>query len=384
MQKRFQRDYLAILDEREKNADERVKPVTVQSILDEQPLNVLEGLVKRWPCHDIRYEGYGSSDDELLVDMVKGMEQRISRKDLHNGILEYVVEMVRNLDEIERFNRVVKKHNQAWKDRGSPTKVFNPLTGDISREKNGYTDPVMMQSRHYALPDSAYSGKSNLGKHQPNIKRKSHVRVKYQMRITDDNLFVLGYAAYDHDDRILFYNELQHKDLTYLVRRSVQEIWGTPTATKIADPLLEGIQMLINGDKLVICKQHCKFPEFMAHETSQVKSTKAIRKMEVEEIQSVRVSNFTGFYLPILVIIGFVVCLFWTIGILAGESIPLEIMSNVEEYSLMQFPALALEVLIKPQMLGCILLLLLTIFLRKVSQSSDRNASELKARRRFS
>lgn len=366
MDKRFAKDYSLILAEEERIKQLREEPVTVSSIANKQPLSVLEELVKMWPTHDIRYEGYGTSDDDLMVDMIKGAETRTTRKDLTKGILEITVEMVKNLDEIERYNAAIGKHNREWEEQGSPEEIFDPVHGDVHKVKDQFVDPVMLTSKHYDLPKSAYSGVSSgkLANARPNIARKSHTLVRYQMSIVGDK-FILGYAAYDYEGKIIYYNEFSHKNLAYLVRRSVQEIWGNPTAHFEFDSLLEGVSMLINGKKLAICKRDNTLPEFLAHEKSQLKSTKAIQKIEDEEVRSAAVSNITGFYFPIAFIIGFVICAlwsFWNMGVEMDPDNPIPVFLPL---------------------LLCILFLIGTVLCRSASLQADRYASELDARKKF-
>lgn len=367
MKKRFARDYSEILEKQRKIKQQRENFISVQSISDKQPLTVLEGLIKMWPTHDIRYKGYGTCDDTLMVDMIKGAEVRTTRKDMTKGILELTVEMVKNLDEIERYNAAIAKHNREWKKQGSPKKVFDPVHGDSFEVKDQFIDPVMMQSKHYDLPDSAYSGVSTgrLAKVRPDISRKSHIRVKYQMSIIEDNKFVLGYAAYDYEDRIIYYNQFIHKDLAYLVRRSVQEIWGNPTAHWEFDRLLEGITMLLNGKKMKICKRDNKLPEFLAYEDTKIKGTSMIQSLEAEVNKQIHLANVTGFNIPIFFIIGFVVCALWSFINMGVEFDP--------EKSFQIYIPLLL----------CILFLVGTILCRIVSQDSDRNVSKLEARKKF-
>lgn len=372
MKRRFGRDYMAKLDDLEKEAIEREKPVYVRDIAGKQILTVLERLVGMWSCHDVRYDGM-SSDDDLLTDMIKGMERRVSRRVLSEGVLEYVVEFIKNMDQIERYNAVVRAHNKKWVDSGKPTKIFDPLSGDVSVNRDGYVDPVYTEGGKYKLPDSVYESQASnrLTEARPEVDRKSHIRVKYQISVRAD-MFVLGFAAYDYSDSVVYYNSLEHKDLAYLVRRSVQEIWGNPKATKHFDPLLVGIPMLIHGDKLALCKMHSAFPMFMAtDEAVEFKSTKGIRSMEDAEVMQTHLSNLTGFYLPIVTILGFIFCFFWTV--VQVNHAP-EILSDEGS----GFFGLFLPVMV------CILLLISIYVMRFISQRCDRKASEISARRSFS
>jgi hypothetical protein len=330
-----------------------------------------------WPTHDIRYGGYGTCDTDLMKDMVKSAEVRITRKDITLGILELTVEMVKNIDEVERYNAAISRHNKEWKEQGSPTEVFDPVHGDKFEVKDQYVDPVMMQSTHYKLPKSAYSDVSSgkLAQARPNLIRKSHIRVKYQMCIISEVQFVLSYAAYDYDDKIIYYNEITHHDLAYMVRRSVQEIWGNPEAHDQYGPLLEGVSMLLNGKKLMTCKRDNKLPEFLAHEATVAKSLNVIHEVEVEE--EIVTSNVAAYYMPLVFIIGFVVCALWSFFNMIPGRIHLIFGGGGG------FIGLIVEVLFQPPMLLCILFLIGTIYCRKVAQDAERNASELSSRGKF-
>jgi hypothetical protein len=360
MQKRFERDYAQVVLDKERIAIIREKPVHVRSLSDKQPMTVLEDLIKMWPTHDIRYKGWNSSDDELMTDMVQGTDIRVVRKDISAGILDISVEMVRNLDEIERYNAATASHNKKWRAMGSPTEVFDPVHGDSHKVRDQYVDPVMMQSRHYDLPESAYRRVSTgkLAQARPEIVRKSHIKLRYQLQITDA-LFTLGYAAYDYEGRIIYYNQVRHNDLAYLVRRSVQEIWGNPACSRDFGELFEGVAMLLNGRKLGICKRDNKLPEFLAYEVSQVKSTEELDRRESSRDGYVFVGNLFGFYMPIVIIVGFVVLFF--VGFLG--------MTKPEADS----TALML----------CIVLMVVTVICRIIAQGAERKASEIDSGRRF-
>lgn len=409
MKRRFGRDYMIKLDDIERNDEIRVKPVYVRDVAGKQILTVLEEMIGRWSCHDVRYDGIGS-DDQLLEDMIKGLERRVSRRVISEGVLEYSVEFIKNLDEIERYNAVVRGHNQKWVRDGKPVTTFDPLSGDVGINRDGFVDPVYTEGGRYKLPDSVYDSVADNGltSVRPLVDRKSHIRVKYQVKIRG-GVFVLGYAAYDYSDKVVYYNELEHKDLSYLVRRSVQEIWGNPRATKDFQPMLEGIPMLIHGDKLALCKEHSKFPAFMVTDSVGFKSTEKIRRMEGDEVTQIRLSNLTGFWLPLLTIFGFVGCFFWTCvlipqadGLINNGLYVYEIPKESElikegfffttdkdeipdsGYVVLTIPKeFGFFVLFLPVMV-CILLLVSIYVMRFVSQGCDRSASEIRARRSFS
>lgn len=383
MRKRFVRDYEEVLEREEDTRKFRETPVLVSGLGDVQPMTMLEQLVKAWPPHDIRYDGSPECEDALMVDMVKGAESRVTRKDIASGILDVTVEMIRNIDEIERYNAAIGAHNKKWRAMGSPTEIFDPVHGDSHKVRDQYVDPVIPQSSHYDLPESAYKKVSTgaLAKARPEIARKSHILVRYQLSISEGK-FTLGYAAYDYEGRIIYYNQVTRGDLAYLVRRSVQEIWGNPDPTSRYGRFLEGISTLLSGKKLIICKKDNKLPEFLAHEDTQVKSTKIVEKMESSRDRYAGTSNFFGFYLPILFVLGYIACLIWAVT-LTGR--------GIDYYDLMFYDQIVhgegiywiYEFIMKPPMSLCILFLFATVVCRFIAQGAERKASELDAGRKF-
>jgi hypothetical protein len=101
------------------------------------------------------------------------------------------------------------------------------------------------------------------------MERAPYILIRYHLRVKRGT-FILGYVAYDHMDKVIYYNQISHRNLSYLVRRSVQELWGNPKATGMGGVWLEGVPMLINGKKLAICKQDNTAPEILT-QTSPLK-----------------------------------------------------------------------------------------------------------------
>jgi hypothetical protein len=386
MQKRFMNDYADILQEQRNVEALRMQPVTAATLTDKQPVSVLASLIKMWPTHDLRYEVQGGHlEDALMTDMMKSMFLKIIRTDISTGMVEGMVEFISNLDQIERYNTAVQHHNKEWINQGSPVTDFDPVHGEISRVKDNFVDPVYLQGTNYSLPPSVYrdSSSGSLACAKPKMLRRSYVRLKYQMSILD-TLFVLGYAVYDSQDQIIYYNEVSHHDLAYLVRRSVQEIWGNHTVKgQYPKRLLDGISYLLNGDKIPICKRDNKFPEFIRSEDTKVKSTKTIRRME-EDISTLKIAISSSAYVaPLFCILGFIGCFIWMAYLVASDDFNLLMGDQIYRGGIQSIFYLVVEVILKPPMMGCILLLILTIFFRKLSQQTERKVSELTAQKKF-
>lgn len=382
MQKRFSRDYNRILEQEDINRASRNVPINVSDTFNVHPVNILSGLLMLWPPHDLRYQEHGTIEDPIMVDIIKGAETRIIRRDLTLGIVEVVVEFQKNLDEFERYNLVIKEHNKEWKKNGSPETVFDPVHGDIYVIKDQFVDPVHISSSHFQLPDSVYDNKSTgaLAQARPVMQHKAYVQVVYQVTINGDK-FTLSYAAFDYNDRVIYYNKVSHYDLSCLIEKSIQEIWGNPTVFKAGKNLLDGVSMLIQGKKISICKKDNILPDFLMSTPIKIKDTKEIVTLEMIESSLSTTSNFFSYIAPFALILSAVFCLLWTLVSLEGYQETLFLKGYMSGVSLI--PMLILEVLSRPQMICCIILLMGIILFRKISQISERKASQLRAMGRF-
>jgi hypothetical protein len=309
MKQRYKRDLYEMYGELVESHSERDKPCTVSSVIGRrrQPLNVLQGLLKLWPPHDLRYENEDmddcySTDSDLMKDLVRGMEMKIVSKDLSTNTLEVTVELQNNLAEFERFNLVVEEHNEAWEREGRPEKIFDPVHGEEHRVKDQHVDEAVIQSSYYPQPKSVYSDATGpLSKARPDLKRVSYIRVQYHLTHTED-AWTLGYVTYDPKGRVIYYNEVSNRNLTYLVRRSVQEIWGNPKEKDKSGAFLEGIPMLIQGKKLDICNKDNSRPSILP-ETAEIKYTNAeLAAAERKYAWYRSLNTFFRYILPIILI----------------------------------------------------------------------------------
>jgi hypothetical protein len=272
MERRYLRDLCDLYEKRTASHKERERPILVADIGSKQPLTILETLLAQWPMHDLRYNnrelcGYDSTDSQLTKDLARGMETKILQKNFETNIIEIAVEFQNNLAAFERYNLVVDQHNEQWHRAGCPDKVFDPIHGETRRIKDQHVDEAVITSSRYPQPKSVYSkAEGPLAKARPKMERAPYVLVRYQIKVQRDG-FCLGYAAYDSMDRVLYYNKVSHQNLAYLVRRSIQELWGNPNVAGKRGDFLEGIPMLIQGKKLSICLNENTRPEVMGGET---------------------------------------------------------------------------------------------------------------------
>jgi len=122
----------------------------------------------------------------------------------------------------------------------------------------------------------------------------------------------------------------------------------------------------------------------LAYEGTKVKNTKIIKTIEGNIHWYALLNNVAGFYMPLIFIFGFIFCLIWTIVMRAADKIPLMLLDGIQGGGLNSLFCMIIEVLVKPPTLGCILLLICTIYCRKIAQEAERKVSELGSRRRFS
>lgn len=292
----FIRNIYKSLNNYEKAVKLREKSYTYEDIINhnKQPLNILENLLYLWPPCDIRINAYqdlllkeGSDRDTevaLIEDIVKSAEYITSRKDFSNGIIELSINFIENLDEIERYNRAVIKHNREWVKKGKPTKIFDPVHGEEYEIEDTYVDPVFITGNAVELGEVELNvSKGELAKARPQLKRKLLVKIIYKLIVNKDSSFTLEYAAYNAKNELLYYNSVTNYDMAKLVRRSVQEMWGYPY-TK--DKYIKGISLFLSGSKLEICNRDNKKPSFLLQED------KISLKDNIDFIRTERKINF--------------------------------------------------------------------------------------------
>lgn len=283
----------------------RMNQYMAHKLKGKQPLNVFSDKLLMWPTHDLRFKRFLETDMELLRDMVASMRQKIVRKDLERGIVETVVELTSNLDEIERYNAVAADHNRNWEKAGSPRDVFDPITGDKHRIRDTYLDPVYLDSK---LPESVKQDMSDgpLAMARPKIKREPVVKITYHL-IVQSKQFVLEWIAYDMQNKVIHYDRISHANLSYLVRRSVQEIWGNPEETREFGKLLEGIPMLLRGEKLPLCKKHSRKPSIMDKSDKEKRIEPELMETELKQHSSNGAFVLFGYMVPVALLFSMLV-----------------------------------------------------------------------------
>jgi hypothetical protein len=296
----------------EKSFD-RITPRKFTDIELQNPLSVLEELVIGWPPCDVRYEpSYARTheiepnDSELMKDVYRGLSLKVLHKMPTDGKLIVGVFLQSNLAEFERYNEAVQKHNEEWEKNGSPEDVFDPRTGDIHTVKDKSVRKALAKSSFLEHLDLEDESDGNLSKARPKEKRHLYLTVSYKLETIEiageDPYFRLGYIVTDYKDRIVYYNELESLDLSYLVRRATQEIYGHPFILTNKGPFFDGISLLIQGKKIPLCQKYNKVPLLAAE--SKVKKTREVHAVKNVEIGTGEgIGILFGILIPIAAIV---------------------------------------------------------------------------------
>lgn len=373
----------------EKMLEKRNISVTTEDIINsnKHPLNVLEELLYLYPPCDLRIDpsrifigspsSYNNEKDLLLLeDIIRSSEYVTIKKDLNNNILELSVNFINNLDEIERYNTVVEKHNSNWIKEGRPTKKFDPIHGEEYDIEDKYVKPVILEEDFFDLsdditPDISYGPLSNS---RPKINRKLLVKAVYKVTILNNGLFKLEYVVYNSSNDVLYYNSVTHKNLSHLVKRSIQEIWGYPEEKYKYMHELYGISYLLSGRKLSICKRDNVKPSLLENKICFEKDPSEFYKLETKaKIYNTSADIITVIF-PIISIIVSIVCALWCFYTFTDETYYMESYKD-------SLPGLFLflsELIVQPYSLIAIIHLTILLYIRKQVLNLKRKVSVIK------
>lgn len=292
---------------------ERSLPVSTKDTRRNNPISVLEKYLLKWPPRDVRFEDtylrdheFEFTDSLFMIDLADGMVLKVIERLPAENSITIGVFLQSNLAEFERYNAVVEEHNNAWVEQGSPEDVFDPRTGDVI--------PIRDTLVKEAVADSPYRRTSEydpsdgpLTKARPKTKRSLYAKIKVRLDVLG-SMFKIGFVAFDSKDMIIYYNELQHKDLAYLTRRVIHELFGNPFVHKNSGALLDGIAHLIQGKKLALCNHYNSIPDWPGIGDYSVKtSNPVVAKNKVSEILLRILGAFFGYIAPIYIFWNFII-----------------------------------------------------------------------------
>ena len=312
-------DYMEHIDEvPQTHKEKREEPIYVHDIENKHDLVDLAACtLMLWEPIDIRIDGRDAINMDLRK-FVMSMETQLGEKFYEDGIFEYFVETQSNVDEFERFNAFIKKHNEkALNNRGMTGTTIHPITGEKIQGMEGYVNVCMDFESKYYYGEIQEPGDGPISSKRPVAKLKPIVKVTYQVKIIGDK-FRLGYVAEDLKGLITYYNQIEGENLAQLIRRSVQEIWGNPNAIQgNRVDKAQGVPMLIHGHKIAQCQRDNTKPEFMDELVEKLKtqiktSNPELERKELDEVASEFVEASTGYFLPVILLIIFLVGSFWS------------------------------------------------------------------------
>ena len=282
----------------------RVEPVLLEDIKKRNVISTLEKYLLVWPPCDVRCEmsyqvghDFRSTDSAFMEDLSDGIILQVMDRDpIHCGIVLGVY-LQSNLAEFERYNQVVDKHNQAWINQGCPEDTFNPITGDMAEIKDQLVSYAETKNPRIKRP-RRIKNNGPLEKAKPDVKRNLYAQIEFRLSFSSKNEFVLSFVAKDYNSQIIYYNILVNKDLAYLTRRAIQELFGNPFVYGNSGALLDGIAFLIQGKKLPICAKESKRPDWL--EGSFKTRNQGLNVARIESIWYKLLGCIFGILVPVL------------------------------------------------------------------------------------
>lgn len=257
---------VAISENREAS-QKRSVPVLAREFSIENPYYAFQEMILNWAPRDVRLEpSYRENhrvvqtDSEFMQDVFRGISTQIIEKKSALNRFTVGIFFQSNMAEFEKYNEIVRQHNERWEKAGKPIDTFDPVTGDVTPLSDTHVRSAIAESPFTSeLKVRPKSG--TLSKAAPKIERSLMISIEFSINLEDD-IFTVGFAAKNSKGEILYYNILQEKDLAYLARRITQELFGNHLVKGNQGPFLEGITYLIQGKKLSICRNNER-PSFL-------------------------------------------------------------------------------------------------------------------------
>lgn len=291
----------------------RTESVSAKDVRRMTPVSILEKYLLKWPPRDVRFEDtylrdheFEFTDSLFMIDLADGMVLKVIERLPAENSITIGVFLQSNLAEFERYNAVVEQHNDAWVEQGSPEDVFDPRTGDINPIRDTLVKEAVADSPYRRIPEYDPSD-GPLTKARPKTQRDLYAKIKVRLDIVF-NIFKMGFVAWDSKDQIIYYNELQHKDIGYLTRRAIQELFGNPFVYGNCGALLDGIAYLIQGKKLPLCYKYNEIPDWPGIKDEPVKDRNPeVTTNRISEILFRISGAFFGYIAPIFIFWNFII-----------------------------------------------------------------------------
>jgi hypothetical protein len=203
-------------------------------------LTVLQYYLYKWAPQDARLgDSYKEThnviqhDSPEMVKLADGLKLAVISKDYKRNMLDVGVFSVANQAEFEAQKIEFESKLSAWEDNGAPEDVFDPVSGDL----------------YEVCPTEGMKGIE--------AKEALFARLRVSLEKTPD-CHILSFAAWDNQDRLLYYNVLKHEMAGHLVKCMMHELFGNHLLRGNEGAFLEGISYLIQGRKIALCQGHPK------------------------------------------------------------------------------------------------------------------------------
>jgi hypothetical protein len=290
---------------------------------DSDPTDTLARLVFLYEPRDLRLDpAYSSThyvDDTStfwVKDVASGAKIRERNRFPGEGRLVVALDFHSNMAEFERYNSVVKVHNERWEAAGSPVDSFDSWSGDVTAVPDQYVDFATVDESMPLLGE----GTGPLHNARPRAVHSAWVTVEYRASRAG-SLWTFGFLARDRNGSALCWDETMGEDLAALVRRSVQMLYGNPDVIGNEGPLSDGMAMLLRGRKTGLCERKNTRPYWMS---GAVKSSVSAAFVEAKAEQVVAQVGHTlfGYWVPIACIFGMLVWSVYCLDQTWGEGGP--------------------------------------------------------------
>lgn len=222
---------------KEQITEEMFPEININEITRKHPITILKEMVMKWPPYDMRLHEnthtVESNENPTMKRLMDYHTVKILKKISKENSIIVGIFIPGNLAELERYEEIVKQENSEWQENNCPTDVFNPQTGDV----------------YSVSPIPALDA--------PLPQRRLFVRLRMSLEKKKDN-YILSFAAWDNKNRLLYHNIIEHKNPYYLIRRSMQEMFGNHTIKGNSGRFLDGITFLTHGKKVKFCDPNKK------------------------------------------------------------------------------------------------------------------------------
>jgi len=277
------------------------------------PVNSLAKLVFSYEPRDLRL-GYDYMASHLVLDtssewardVAEGARLREVSRVPGEGRLVVAVDAHSNMAEFERYNSVVRDHNERWEAEGRPEDSFDPWSGDVSPVE-GFVDRARADEDTPRVGD----GGGRLDRARPAARRSQLLTIEY--RVSEERgVWTLGFVAEDERGREVCWGESDGADLSALVRRSAQMLFGNHEVRGDEGPLSEGLAMLVQGRKVALCRRLSTRPAWSAGRPKDANPELLAARVEEGALQTTH--GLLGYVLPVACVAAMVLWPLFYIG----------------------------------------------------------------------